>query len=189
MLPRMAAKKTKKKASAPKPTKSKSTPSVTAESALALVKKLGLSASDIDAIVNAKAASAAVLAQGDRASLTDLATAFTDDELAELGGLHGFALKSVTPAAVLKSSTRARAAASAVTKLRAVADAVEGSVHNDVQTLVKAEHDLFPQVEARADVDPDSGETWSALLAYHRARFPGGKRKKPKAGTPDPTKK
>jgi hypothetical protein len=72
-------------------------------------------------------------------------------------------------------ATRVRTAASACDKLQKVHDALEGSVRVDASVLQTMINVVVPQIRARARANSAVKTTYSSLLAYQKARYPGRK--------------
>ena len=145
---------------------------VTAETGLKLLAAMGITEGEAQLYLAARPATEAELAEARKEDIHALGLALpaptvqalVNDTKVDLGThADGFA----------ERAGRLRAAGSLEDKFHHGIDTVHGAARLDASLASKALSDVVPQLASRARVNPKVKETYSTLLAYHHARFPG----------------
>ena len=133
---------------------------------------LGVTEGEAQAILGAKPATAEELAFANKVDLAaiahaldaDTAHALVTDPKLELGAhADGFE----------ERAARLRVASSAGDKLLHASDDLHGAMRLDASVAQDALSSVVPVIRARARLNPKVRETYSSLLAYQHARYPG----------------
>lgn len=157
---------------------------LTASMALALAQRLGLTDEDIACLLDAKDTTPEESQLDARVNSEAIARAYPASVTAALAETGSpIAVKCTKVHTIEAHAARVRGAVRVVEKLTAATGALERAVRGDADVLDQVTREIVPQIRARAAVVAETGATFSSVLAYHQARYPG-RHKKPK--TPKP---
>ena len=157
---------------------------LTATMALALAQRLGLTDEDIACLLDAKDTTPEESQLDARVNSEAIARAYPASVTAALAdGSSPIAVKCTKAREIEAHAARVRGAVRVVEKLTVATSALERAVRGDADVLDQVTREIVPQIKARAAVVTETAATFSSVLAYHQARYPG-RHKKPKTPTP-----
>jgi hypothetical protein len=146
---------------------------ITAETAVRLCQHMMLTESEALSILNAPDVTPEEVSESIKADIHAIAHAFSPTTVAAVTSDPKIELTDDKGAQIAARAERVRVASSACDKLQFLHDATEASVHVDAGVLQTFASEVVPQIKARARANSAVRTTYSALLAYQHARYPG----------------
>ena len=164
----------------PLPTKSAivAPSTLTAGMALALAQHFGLTDADIAFVLAAQAPTPEEAQLDARVNPTAIARAYTPMVTRVLAEAHcPIAVESADVSELEAHAARVRHTAKILEKFTEGTRSLERATRGDADVLDKVTREIIPQIKARAAVVKSTETTYSSVIAYHHARYPGPSKK------------